>query len=146
VQPLRAGARRGVTALVALGGLVGLVALGAACSDDEGSAEELCAAVGDGSAFAATFEGFDPTDTDGALEQLRSARVDLGELRDVAPGEVRDDLSTQIDYVQALIEGLEAADPGNPGEAVAAVQRATTEHPEVAGAAERLGRFAEERC
>src|SRR3546814_15112585 len=98
-----------------------------ACSDDEeGSTEELCAALGDGGGFADTFQdGLDPTDTDTALEQLRSARVELGELQSVAPSEVRGDGSTLVDYVQALPDARTAVDPGDPPAAVAPVPRRT---------------------
>lgn len=127
--------------------LAALAVGGAACSGDEsGSAEELCAAVGDGSGFATTFDGFDPTDHDEALEQLRAARVSLGALHDAAPGEVRDDLSTQIDYVQALIEAIEQADGTNPADTVRAVQAASDEHEGVQAAADRLAAWASENC
>ena len=58
---------------------------------------------------AAVFAGFDPSDTERALAQLRHARVTLGELHDAAPGEVRDDIEVEIAYVQALIDGLGGA-------------------------------------
>ncbi len=122
------------------------IVVAAACSDDSGSAAELCTVVGDRSGFATTFEGFDPTDTDEALEQLRAARVSLGALADVAPGEVRDDLAAQIGYIQALIDALERSDPANPGEAVRAVQEATEAHPGVQDAADRLEAWAEASC
>ena len=127
-----------IVALVAMGGWAG-------CSDD-GSAEQLCDRLGDGRSFQATVEGFDPTDTDNALEQLRAARVQLGELREVAPGEVRDDLSVEIDYVQALIEAMEEVGPNDPTEAVDAARRITAEHPDVQQAADRLEAWAETTC
>ena len=128
-----------------LGMLVALVAL-AACGGDEGSAEELCAALRDQPSVASTFTGFDPTDTEQALEQLRSARVTLGDLRDAAPAEVRDDLTVEIDYVQALIEGLEGVTGRDATEAVSVVQRITDEHPRVSEAAASLTAFTEESC
>jgi hypothetical protein len=135
------------TRTVGVLGVAALFVVSAACAGDEqGSAEELCAAVGDGTAFAATFEGFDPTDTEAALAQLRAARVTLGDLRDVAPSQVRDDLTIEVDYIQAMLEGLEAAEPDNPGEAVAAVQRATAAHPDVDEANARLVTWTAEQC
>jgi hypothetical protein len=117
-----------------------------ACSGDEGSAEELCAAVREQPSLTNAFAGFDPTDTEHALEQLRAARVTLGELRDAAPSEVRADLSVEIDYVQALVEGLEGVDGHDTSETVAVVQQITDEHPDVADAAASLAAFAEESC
>lgn len=125
--------------------LVGAVAL-AACGGDEGSAEELCAAIRELPSVTSTFSGFDPTDVDAALEQLREARVVLGELRDAAPAEVRDDVTVEIDYVQALVEGLEGVDGQDAEETVAVVQRITDEHPDVQDASAELAAFAEESC
>lgn len=118
----------------------------AGCGDDEGSAEELCAALREQPTLASTFEGFDPTDVDQALEQLRNARVALGELRDAAPSEVRDDLTVQIDYVQDLIEALEPMAGADAVEIVATVQRVTSEHPDVEAAAAELTSFSTATC
>ena len=85
-------------------------------------------------------------DRDGALELLRPARVTLGELHDEAPTEVRDDLQVEIDYVQALIDALEEAPPGDPAAAAAQVQAVTAEHPGVADAASELQAFADREC
>jgi hypothetical protein len=103
---------------------VALVAtvLFACSSDEEGSEEQFCAAVADRTAYAAVFEGFDPTAPERALEQLRTARVELGELRDVAPSEIHDELDTEIDGVQQLIEALEGVAPGDSAAAVDAVR------------------------
>ncbi|MFP5255739.1 MAG: hypothetical protein ACLGI8_07815 [Acidimicrobiia bacterium] len=136
----RRGAAWLVTAVAAVAHLTG-------CSgDDEGSAEELCRALRERPSIASTFEGFDPTDVDQALEQLRSARVTLGELRDAAPSKVRDDLSVQIDYVQALAEALEPLVGADATEIVAAVQRVTAEHPDVEAAATELSSFSASTC
>jgi hypothetical protein len=117
-----------------------------ACSDDEGSAEELCAAVREQPGVANAFAGFDPTDTERALEQLRAARVTLGELRAAAPSEVQDDLVVEIDYVQALVEGLVTVDGRDTAETVALVRQITDDHPGVADAAANLAAFAAESC
>lgn len=138
--------RRGRRAALGLACLGALLASGG-CSDDEGgSAEELCAALRDQPSVTTTFEGFDPTDVDQALEQLRSARVTLGELRDAAPSEVRDELTVQIDYVQDLIEQLEPLGGADAGEIVAAVQQVTAEHPGVEAAAAELSRYSASTC
>ena len=123
-----------------------LCVVAVACSGDEGSAEELCTAVRSDPSVTNAFSGFDPTDTERALDQLRAARVTLGELRDAAPAEVRDDLTVEIDYVQALVDGLESVDGREASETVAVVQRITDEHPDVQGAAANLAAFAEESC
>lgn len=124
------------------------LALGlAACSgDEEGSAEELCAALRAQPSIAATFSGFDPTNVTAALDQLRTARVTLGDLRDAAPAEVKDDLTVEIDYVQALIDRLEPLEGADSAEIVAAVQAVTAEHPEVDAAAAELAAFSDSTC
>jgi len=140
------GGRGRRAAVLLLAASVALPAAGACSGDDEGSAEELCAALRDQPSIATTFEGFDPTDVDGALEQLRSARVALGDLRDAAPSDLRDDLTVEIDYVQALIDALEPLTGADAVDIVAAVQQVTADHPEVEGAAAELSSFSESTC
>lgn len=127
------------------GALLG-VALLPACRDDGGSAQDLCSALVDTEGISTQLQGFDPTDRDGALDLLRPARVTLGELRNEAPDEVRDDLQVEIDYVQALIEGLERVPAGDPAAAATEVQAVTDAHPGVADAAAELQAFADREC
>jgi len=93
-----------------------------------------------------TLDGFDPSDPETALDQLRSARVALGDLLDAAPAEVRDDLEIEIDYVQALIDALEPVEPGDATEAALQVQSVTDAHPGVDEAAANLAAFSEREC
>ncbi|MFZ6003875.1 MAG: hypothetical protein ACOYXM_08070 [Actinomycetota bacterium] len=125
---------------------LGCVAVLAACGGDEGSAEELCAAVRADRSTPAVFSGFDPTDTSRAVEQLREARVTLGELRDAAPSELRDDIDLEIAYVQALLERLEDLGGAEPESVVQAVREVTDAHPDVADAAARLDAWSDESC
>ena len=125
--------------------IVAALALAAGCREEKGSTEELCAAVADGD-FAGTFTDFDPTDPEAALDQLRAARVELGDLHDAAPDEVRDDLQVEIDYLQALIDALEDVPPGDATESALHVQAVTDAHPGVDEAAADLAAFAEEEC
>lgn len=118
----------------------------AACAGDEGSIDELCTAVRADRSTWEVFSGFDPTNTERALEQLRAARVTLGGLRDVAPDEVRDDLAVEIAYVQALLEGLDELEGADPAQAVEVVRQVTEHHPDVADAASSLAVFSEEQC
>ena len=133
--------RRVGPALVAV-----LLCVAAACTDDDGSAEALCRAVAEDDALAATFQGFDPSDPEAALDQLRTARVALGGLLDEAPDEVQDDLQVEIDYVQDLIDALETVEPGDSADAAAQVQAVTDAHPDVDEAALELSAFTEREC
>ncbi|MGH9274443.1 MAG: hypothetical protein ACRDZU_07335, partial [Acidimicrobiales bacterium] len=81
-----------------------------------------------------------------ALDQLRSARVTLGELRDAAPGELRDALDVEIAYVQALVDELQALDDTDAAAAVEVVRQVTAEHPDVDAAAAELSAYAAEHC
>jgi hypothetical protein len=130
---------------VGLAVLVATAGLGA-CSDDEGSPEALCRALRDDPSIATTFDGFDPTDVESALEQLRSARVKLGELRDAAPAEVKGDLSVEIDYLQALADALDGMEGRDAADIVSTVAAVTADHPEVDKAAAELATFAESSC
>jgi hypothetical protein len=102
--------------------------------------------VAEGDGLAATFQDFDPSDPEAALDQLRTARVTLGELLDEAPAEVRDDLQVEIDYVQALIDALEQVPPGDSTQAAVAVHAVTEAHPDVDEAAATLAAYAEREC
>jgi hypothetical protein len=125
---------------------VALVASGAACSDDEGSAEELCAAVRRDPTMLSVFDGFDPSDASDALDRLRTARVSLGELRDAAPDEVRDDLDVEISYIQGLIDGLSSLESTDATDAVEVVRQVTEDHPDVQDASATLVAFSAEHC
>ena len=125
---------------------VALVASGGGCSEDGGSAEELCAAVRRDPTTLSVFSGFDPSDASGALNRLRTARVSLGELRDAAPDEVRDDLDVEIAYVQALIDGLSSLEGTDAADAVEVVRQVTEDHPDVDEAAAELVAFSAEHC
>ena len=117
-----------------------------ACTSSSGSVEALCQALDDGQGFATVFQDFDPTDAAGALDQLRTARVELGGLKDVAPSAVKDDLEVEIDYVQALIDALEALDHADAGKVAVTIQSVADAHPGVAAAASTLQTFATENC
>ena len=121
-----------------------LAALGA-CAEEDGSADELCAAVAE-YGVTTTLQGCDPTDPEAALAQLRDARVKLGDLLDAAPEDVRDDLEVEIEYVQALVEVLEDVEPGDATESALRIQAVTDAHPGVDEAAANLAAFAEEEC
>ena len=117
-----------------------------ACTSDSGSVTALCQALDDGKGFATAFQDFDPTDAASALDQLRTARVELGGLKDVAPSAVKDELTVEIDYVQALIDALEALDQADAGEVAVTIQSVADAHPGVAAAASTLQTFATENC
>lgn len=125
---------------------LGCAVLAACSSSGERSAERLCTAVRADRSTAAIFAGFDPTDTSRAVEQLREARVTLGELREAAPSEQRDDIDVEIAYVQALLDRLEDLAGAEPESVVQAVREVTDAHPDVDDAAARLEAWSDESC
>ncbi len=119
--------------------------LAPACRD-EGSSAALCEELENTEGISSVFQDFDPTDPEGALDQLRTARVTLGNLHEDAPDEVRDDLEVEIDYVQALVDALEQVAPGDATESALRIQAVTDAHPDVDEAAAELAAYAEEEC
>jgi hypothetical protein len=119
--------------------------LAPACRD-EGSSAALCEELSSSEGISSTFQDFDPTDPEAALDQLRTARVTLGNLHDDAPDEVRDDLEVEIDYVQALVDALEDVPPGDASESALRIKAVTDAHPDVDEAAAELAAYAEEEC
>ena len=118
-----------------------------ACSDDGGNPEQLCSLVGDGRAFTDVFEhGLDPTDTDRALAQLKVASIDLEQLHDAAPSEMRGALRDEIAYVDALTDVLERVDPDDAAAVVAAVNALDAEREAATRGATRLRSFQDEHC
>lgn len=127
-------------------GLLCLVSFLGGCGNDKGSVAELCQAVRADHSTATVFSGFDPSDTERSLEQLRAARVTLGGLHDAAPAEVRDDLAVEVTYVQALIDGLTELKGTDAAQSVEMVRQVTADHPKVAHAAATLAAFSKEHC
>lgn len=127
---------------------VGLASLIGGCSDDDGgSAEELCSLVGDGRSYEALFaEGFDPTEPDRAVAQLRSAQVDLAALRVAAPSSLHGALDDEARYLAALLDAVSSADPDDPAAVVGAVNALDEERTAAEAAAAELSEFAEENC
>jgi hypothetical protein len=125
---------------------VAVTGLGACGDDDDGAVEAFCASVADREALAAVVDGFDYSDRDRALDQMRTARVELGELREDAPGEIRSDLDVQVDATETLIEALEGAPAGDPAATVEAVRAVQPDLAEVEEAGARLEAWTREHC
>jgi hypothetical protein len=127
--------------------LAGAVAAGSACSPKDGSAEALCAVLGDGRSFSTLFEqGLDPTDTQRATTQLQAARVDLEQLHDAAPSEVRDDLEAETRYIDAVLDVLADADPDDPAAVVRAINELDEERHAAEVASLELASYQRDRC
>lgn len=118
-----------------------------ACSDDGDSADQLCTLVGDGRTFTDVFQqGLDPTDTDLALAQLKVASIDLEQLHDAAPSEVRGALRDEIAYVDALTAVLQRVDPDDAAAVVAEVNALKDQREAATRGAGELRTFQDEHC
>lgn len=124
-----------------------LVALAAACSDDEpGDLAAFCAAVADQERFEAVFDDLDPTDVDAARAAFEQARTEQRALRDLAPGAARSDIDVVVSFVDDLLAGLEPGggvdDQGRPS----VYQSLRPRFDEVEAAGDRLRVYVETNC
>jgi hypothetical protein len=124
-----------------------LAVVGGGCSDGKGgSAEQLCGIVGSGSFSDLFSSGFDPTDTDRALAQLRAATVDLDQLHDAAPSEVRGAVQDELSYLTALTKVLEDVDPDDPAAVVTAVNALRAQRTAAQAASAKLQTYQDAHC
>ena len=125
-----------------------LAVAGAACSKGSGgSVAEVCAVLGDGRAYTALFDqGFDPTDTQRALTQLQAARVDLQQLREAAPKDLRDDIDAEADYLDAVLHVIDTVDAEDPAAVVAGINALESERSAAQVASLELRTFEETSC
>jgi hypothetical protein len=92
------------------------------------------------------FDEFDVTDPARAIQQLGTARDQLAELRDAAPGEIKDDLSVLIDLVERLREATQNVDPTKPESARAAIAPLTDDFAKADDADAELESFRRTNC
>jgi hypothetical protein len=114
--------------------------------DRGGSVEEFCALVQDRSRFQRIVDDFDPSDVVRALDQLRTAQLELETLVDAAPSEVRSDLQLQADAVETMIDALESVDPNDTVAAAEALNAARAQLDDVPAATMRLEAWTREHC
>jgi hypothetical protein len=136
--------RRAAVAAVAL---LAVVTLGGGCSSGKsGSPEQLCSIVGSGR-FGELFQrGLDPTDTDQALAQLRAAAIDLGQLRDAAPSEVRSAVKDELAYISAVTQVLQDVSPDDPAAVVNAVNALKAQRDAAQAASATLQAYQRAHC
>lgn len=135
------------SAVVAAALAFGVTALTGACSSTKGgSAAALCQLVTSRSFTDVFQKGLDPTDTSRALAQVKAASVDLGQLRDAAPNEVRGAVADEIAYMDAVTKVLEKAKPDDPGAVVAAVNGLTAQREAAQTASVKLTSYQGAHC
>ena len=135
--------RRTIGAAVAVA-LSASAVLGA-CSSG-GSTAELCRTVGGGT-FAAVFhQGFDPTNTEQALAQLKTAATDLDELHSAAPGSMRGAVRDELSYVQAVTKVLQRVDPDDEAKVVEQINALGKERAAAQAASTKLAAYQQAHC
>lgn len=82
----------------------------AGCSGDADDQSAFCRAASDTASFEAIFADFDPTDTESAIAAFRAARDTEIDLRRDAPDAIRADIDLLVQFLDDLVEGLEAVD------------------------------------
>ena len=91
-----------------LAAALALVVIG--CGDDRSADEAFCDDASDTGRFEEIFADFDPTDTESAIAAFRRARDTEIDLRRDAPEAIRADIDLLVQFLDDLVEGLEAVD------------------------------------
>lgn len=81
-----------------------------ACSGGSGDPEAFCDVVPADADAVAVFDGFDPTALVDARARVDDALDVLGRVRAEAPAEIRDDIDTQVAFLEDLSDGLAETD------------------------------------
>ena len=77
---------------------------------------------------------------------MKAASVDLGQLHDAAPSEVRGAVQDEITYVDAVLKVLHDTDPGNPAAVVKAINALTGQRAAAQAASTKLRAFQDAHC
>lgn len=126
-------------------GLALVVAPLAACGDDSDDQSAFCDAASDTESFEAIFADFDPTDTDSAIAAFRKARDTEIELRRDAPDAIRADIDLLVQFLDDLVEGLEAVDT-TATERPAIYDEISTEFDQIEAASGRIETYVKANC
>lgn len=126
-------------------GLALVVAPLAACGDDADDQSAFCDAASDTESFEAIFADFDPTDTDSAIAAFRKARDTEIELRRDAPDAIRADIDLLVQFLDDLVEGLEAVDT-TATERPAIYDEISTEFDQIEAASGRIETYVKANC
>lgn len=131
---------RTVTTAVAL---VSTLLLG--CGGDDDPQTAFCDAASDTESFEAIFEDFDPADVPSAVEAFRTARDTEIALRRDAPEAVRADIDLLVQFLDDLVDGLEAIDPETTTRP-AIYDEISTDFDRVEAASERIETYVTANC
>lgn len=115
------------------------------CTADSGSEEAFCRQVKDLPPLDSVITGFSEADPAELAERLESAAASYAELRDAAPGEIRESVRAVVDLVDAVIEGV-GRNPDDPEATADELRAAVVDHPGAPLAAARVVDYAQEHC
>ena len=115
------------------------------CGDDRSADEAFCDDASDTGRFEEIFADFDPDDVEAALSAYQEALETEIELRRDAPEAIRADIDVLVQFLDTLVEGLEAADPTSPSRP-AIYDEIRTEFDKVEAASERIETYVSSNC
>ena len=117
----------------------------AGCGDDSDDQSAFCDAASDTESFEAIFADFEPTDTESAIAAFRKARDTEIELRRDAPDAIRADIDLLVQFLDDLVEGLEAVDT-TATERPAIYDEISTEFDQIEAASGRIETYVKANC
>lgn len=115
------------------------------CSDDAGSEEAFCGQVRSLPPLDSVISSFSDADPGELDTRLEAAAASYGELRKVAPSEIRNSVDDMVDLVDAVLGAVETHRE-DPEAAVAALRTAVVDHPDAPRSSKRVVDYAAEAC
>ena len=116
-----------------------------ACGGDSDGQSAFCDAASDTESFEAIFADFDPADTESAIAAFRKARDTEIELRRDAPDAIRADIDLLVQFLDDLVEGLEAVDT-TATERPAIYDEISTDFDQIEAASGRIETYVKANC
>ena len=117
----------------------------AGCGGDSDGQSAFCDAASDTESFEAIFADFDPTDTESAIAAFRRARDTEIDLRRDAPEALRADIDLLVQFLDDLVEGLEAVDT-SADERPAIYDEISTDFDQIEAASGRIETYVKANC
>lgn len=121
------------------------VALGACGNGDDDPQAAFCNAASDTESFEAIFDDFDPADVPSAIDAFREARDTEIDLRRDAPEAVRADIDLLVQFLDDLVDGLEAIEPDTTTRP-AIYEEISTDFDRIEAASERIETYVTANC
>jgi hypothetical protein len=126
--------------------LITVTLLAPACGDDNSDVAAFCQRARDQARFDAVFDGFTVTDRADAHARIATAIDELEQLRDLAPGDLRDELGLLLDVLEEVDGAVDELDPSDPDSVERALAPINERSADIDEANARLETFRQTRC